>query len=168
MLLGVTKASLNNESFLAAASFQDTTRVLTEAVVEGKTDHLFGLKENVIIGKLIPAGTGWDRYNAAQIEAGESTDVLIDTEAMDMSSGGDMAERASIEDDSAVDGQGSSEVEDEGASGVVGDDILDGIDTVSTDEEDQFSGFLKASDDVKVDELSVDVQDVPQEKTDQK
>ena len=79
-----------------------------------------------------------------------------------------MAERASIEDDSAVDGQGSSEVEDEGASGVVGDDILDGIDTVSTDEEDQFSGFLKASDDVKVDELSVDVQDVPQEKTDQK
>ena len=168
VLLGVTKASLNNESFLAAASFQDTTRVLTEAVVEGKTDHLFGLKENVIIGKLIPAGTGWDRYNASQIEAGESTDVLIDTEAMDMSSGDDMAERASIEDDSAVDGQGSSEVEDEGASGVVGDDILDGIDTVSTEEEDQFSGFLKASDDVKVDELSVDAQDVPQEKTDQK
>ncbi|MBM4438080.1 MAG: DNA-directed RNA polymerase subunit beta', partial [Actinobacteria bacterium] len=62
VLLGVTKASLNNESFLAAASFQDTTRVLTEAVVEGRVDHLYGLKENVIIGKLIPAGSGWQHY----------------------------------------------------------------------------------------------------------
>ncbi len=58
VLLGVTKASLNTESFLAAASFQETTRVLTEAAVHGATDHLVGLKENVIIGKLIPAGTG--------------------------------------------------------------------------------------------------------------
>ncbi len=55
MLLGVTKASLNTSSFLAAASFQETTRVLTEAAISGKTDHLLGLKENVIIGKLIPA-----------------------------------------------------------------------------------------------------------------
>ena len=59
VLLGVTKASLNTESFLAAASFQETTRVLTEAAVNGKTDHLNGLKENVIIGKLIPAGSGF-------------------------------------------------------------------------------------------------------------
>jgi DNA-directed RNA polymerase subunit beta' len=58
VLLGVTKASLNTESFLAAASFQETTRVLTDAAVHGSTDHLVGLKENVIIGKLIPAGTG--------------------------------------------------------------------------------------------------------------
>jgi len=58
VLLGVTKASLNTESFLAAASFQETTRVLTEAAITGATDHLIGLKENVIIGKLIPAGTG--------------------------------------------------------------------------------------------------------------
>ncbi len=58
VLLGVTKASLNTESFLAAASFQETTRVLTDAAVHGATDHLVGLKENVIIGKLIPAGTG--------------------------------------------------------------------------------------------------------------
>jgi DNA-directed RNA polymerase subunit beta' len=58
VLLGVTKASLNTESFLAAASFQETTRVLTEAAITGATDHLMGLKENVIIGKLIPAGTG--------------------------------------------------------------------------------------------------------------
>jgi len=58
VLLGVTKASLNTDSFLAAASFQETTRVLTEAAITGATDHLVGLKENVIIGKLIPAGTG--------------------------------------------------------------------------------------------------------------
>ena len=59
MLLGVTKASLNTESFLAAASFQETTRVLTEAAVRGAKDSLRGLKENVIIGKLIPVGTGF-------------------------------------------------------------------------------------------------------------
>jgi len=59
VLLGVTKASLNTDSFLAAASFQETTRVLTEAAISGSTDHLMGLKENVIIGKLIPAGTGF-------------------------------------------------------------------------------------------------------------
>jgi DNA-directed RNA polymerase subunit beta' len=59
VLLGVTKASLNTESFLAAASFQETTRVLTEAAVRGSRDNLRGLKENVIIGKLIPVGTGF-------------------------------------------------------------------------------------------------------------
>ena len=62
MLLGITKASLNTESFISAASFQETTRILTEAAVEGKKDMLRGLKENVIIGKLIPAGTGAKRY----------------------------------------------------------------------------------------------------------
>ena len=61
VLLGVTKASLNTDSFLAAASFQETTRVLTEAAITGSTDHLLGLKENVIIGKLIPAGTGLEQ-----------------------------------------------------------------------------------------------------------
>ena len=61
VLLGVTKASLNTDSFLAAASFQETTRVLTEAAINGATDHLRGLKENVIIGKLIPAGTGLEQ-----------------------------------------------------------------------------------------------------------
>jgi DNA-directed RNA polymerase subunit beta' len=62
MLLGITEASLQTESFLSAASFQKTTRVLTEAAVRGKRDHLQGLKENVIIGRLIPAGTGLPRY----------------------------------------------------------------------------------------------------------
>ena len=68
MLLGITKASLMTESFLSAASFQETTKVLTEAATKGKKDHLLGLKENVIIGKLIPAGTGLGRYRAVEIE----------------------------------------------------------------------------------------------------
>lgn len=61
-LLGITKASLATDSFLSAASFQETTRVLTEAAIKGKVDPLVGLKENVIIGKLVPAGTGMSRY----------------------------------------------------------------------------------------------------------
>ncbi|MEL6501471.1 MAG: DNA-directed RNA polymerase subunit beta', partial [Cyanobacteria bacterium J06623_1] len=60
VLLGITKASLNTDSFISAASFQETTRVLTEAAIEGKSDWLRGLKENVIIGRLIPAGTGFN------------------------------------------------------------------------------------------------------------
>jgi DNA-directed RNA polymerase subunit beta' len=69
VLLGVTKASLNTSSFLAAASFQETTRVLTEAAINGAKDRLVGLKENVIIGKLIPAGTGAPANVAARREA---------------------------------------------------------------------------------------------------
>jgi len=60
--MGITKASLATESFLSAASFQETTKVLTEAAIQGKVDHLQGLKENVIIGKLIPAGSGLTQY----------------------------------------------------------------------------------------------------------
>ncbi|MEG2088482.1 DNA-directed RNA polymerase subunit beta' [Niameybacter sp.] len=70
-LLGITKASLATESFLSAASFQETTRVLTEAAIKGKMDPLIGLKENVIIGKLIPAGTGMDRYRKIGVEVTE-------------------------------------------------------------------------------------------------
>jgi DNA-directed RNA polymerase subunit beta' len=62
VLLGITKSSLNTDSFISAASFQETTRVLTEAAIEGKADWLRGLKENVIIGRLIPAGTGFNSY----------------------------------------------------------------------------------------------------------
>ena len=68
LLLGITKASLMTESFLSAASFQETTRVLTEAAINGKRDKLLGLKENVIIGKLIPAGTGLGKYRSVEIE----------------------------------------------------------------------------------------------------
>ena len=70
VLLGITKASLNTESFLSAASFQETTKVLTEAAIKGKVDNLLGLKENVIIGKLIPAGTGMEYYRNVQIKQG--------------------------------------------------------------------------------------------------
>ena len=68
VLLGITKASLATDSFLSAASFQETTRVLTDAAIKGKTDPLMGLKENVIIGKLIPAGTGMEKFNEADYE----------------------------------------------------------------------------------------------------
>ena len=75
VLLGITKASLATESFLSAASFQETTRVLTEAAIKGKVDPLIGLKENVILGKLIPAGTGMTRYRNISIETeGEETE----------------------------------------------------------------------------------------------
>jgi DNA-directed RNA polymerase subunit beta' len=63
LLLGITKASLSTESFISAASFQETTKVLTEAAINGKIDRLVGLKENVIMGRLIPAGTGVPKYN---------------------------------------------------------------------------------------------------------
>ncbi len=77
VLLGITKASLATESFLSAASFQETTRVLTEAAVKGKVDDLVGLKENVIIGKLIPAGTGMKKYQDIKI----NTEIQPETEA---------------------------------------------------------------------------------------
>ena len=84
MLMGITKASLATESFLSAASFQETTKVLTEAAIKGKVDHLVGLKENVIIGKLIPAGSGLDIYRDYHADAwpeSEVTQDMIDNEA---------------------------------------------------------------------------------------
>jgi len=77
LILGITKASLATESFLSAASFQETTKVLTDASIEGKIDRLLGLKENVIIGKLIPAATGLKKYR--NIEIGPSEKVPKET-----------------------------------------------------------------------------------------
>ena len=71
LLLGITKASLSTESFISAASFQETTRVLTEASISGKVDYLRGLKENVIMGRLIPAGTGLEHYRQITISPDE-------------------------------------------------------------------------------------------------
>ncbi|MDZ5038368.1 DNA-directed RNA polymerase subunit beta', partial [Clostridium perfringens] len=79
-LLGITKAALATDSFLSAASFQETTRVLTEAAIKGKIDPLVGLKENVIIGKLIPAGTGMMRYRDVKLDV---DDVLVENEALE-------------------------------------------------------------------------------------
>ena len=71
LLLGITKASLSTDSFISAASFQDTTRVLTEASISGKVDHLRGLKENVTMGRLIPAATGFEYYRNVRIPGDE-------------------------------------------------------------------------------------------------
>jgi DNA-directed RNA polymerase subunit beta' len=79
VLLGITKASLSTDSFISAASFQETTRVLTEAAINGKVDYLRGLKENVIMGRLIPAGTGMEYYRRVKI-AGEDVEEVVETE----------------------------------------------------------------------------------------
>src|SRR5205823_11384752 len=76
VLLGITKASLSTDSFISAASFQETTRVLTEAAINGKVDHLRGLKENVIMGRLIPAGTGMAAYKHLDIEVETPVDEV--------------------------------------------------------------------------------------------
>ena len=88
VLLGITKASLETESFLSAASFQETTRVLTDAAIKGKRDELLGLKENVIIGKLVPAGTGMNRYRTIELdkankeeETAPAEEVLVNQES---------------------------------------------------------------------------------------
>ena len=80
VLLGITKASLDTDSFLSAASFQETTRILTDAAIKGKVDKLHGLKENVIIGKLIPAGTGVRSYKNVEYELASQ---LVDEEPLD-------------------------------------------------------------------------------------
>ena len=82
VLLGITKASLETNSFLSAASFQETTRVLTDASIRGKKDHLLGLKENVIIGKIIPAGTGMARYRNMETSSSEPVLTVEQTEVL--------------------------------------------------------------------------------------
>ncbi|MRF38615.1 DNA-directed RNA polymerase subunit beta', partial [Staphylococcus sp. KY49P] len=85
VLLGITKASLETESFLSAASFQETTRVLTDAAIKGKRDNLLGLKENVIIGKLIPAGTGMRRYRDVEYDkATPDTEVIEEVQTTEI------------------------------------------------------------------------------------
>ena len=84
VLLGITKASLNTDSFISAASFQETTRVLTEAAIEGKSDWLRGLKENVIIGRLIPAGTGFNAYEDAGVQDAGFDGAVFDDDIHDL------------------------------------------------------------------------------------
>ncbi len=81
--MGITKAALATDSFLSAASFQETTRVLTDAAIKGKIDPLVGLKENVIIGKLIPAGTGMMKYRSLKLNtenSNQETETIIEIE----------------------------------------------------------------------------------------
>jgi DNA-directed RNA polymerase subunit beta' len=81
LLLGITKASLTTQSFISAASFQETTRVLTDAAIRGARDDLIGLKENIIIGHLIPAGTGVFRYQEVEFTGQEGQAVEIEAES---------------------------------------------------------------------------------------
>jgi DNA-directed RNA polymerase subunit beta' len=123
IILGITKASLATESFLSAASFQETTKVLTDAAIEGKIDRLLGLKENVIIGKLIPAATGLKRYRAITIgpsekvpkELYEREAVLAALEEIE-SDGGAGIDLASLgidlEPEAGTDGDGKPEPDD--------------------------------------------------------
>ncbi|HHX02601.1 MAG TPA: DNA-directed RNA polymerase subunit beta' [Firmicutes bacterium] len=123
-LLGITKAALATDSFLSAASFQETTRVLTDASIKGRTDRLLGLKENVIIGKLIPAGTGMSRYSNIQIaaedqtgaedavEVGDQVDTSGDQQLSDKSDGeisGDISEQANETDVNEAHGKDDNE-----------------------------------------------------------
>ena len=84
LLLGITKAALATDSFLSAASFQETTRVLTDAAIKGKVDPLVGLKENVILGKIIPAGTGMQRYADVQLESNSEAEIVENDETEDV------------------------------------------------------------------------------------
>ena len=105
VILGITKASLATNSFLSAASFQETTKVLTEAAIKGKIDPLIGLKENVIIGKLIPAGTGMKRYRNVQIDTSGTDDYLYEQSEEDEVELSEMDDAAEVqaEDSSAAD-----------------------------------------------------------------
>jgi hypothetical protein len=98
--MGITKAALATDSWLAAASFQETTRVLTEASLSGRTDPLLGLKENVIIGKLIPAGTGMRRYRSVKVKPLVEAPIFEEHVDADLlSDAGAVAELQQYEDD---------------------------------------------------------------------
>ena len=143
-LLGFTKASLNNESSLAAASFQDTTRVLTEAVVDGKTDHLHGLKENVIIGKLIPAGTGWKRHREGTLlSSNDDGAEQLGTSGEDLPGEGEKALIGAGLTDTRADG-GS----DEGP-------LVAGLSDEASAAKDEFTAFLSTGADEPIEEPDV-------------
>ena len=111
VLLGITKASLATDSFLSAASFQETTKVLTEAAIKGKVDHLIGLKENVIIGKLIPAGTGMKCYRSIRLDS--DREDLMDDSDEDLLLDGDLMPEEDLPEeemtDSGISEESSSE-----------------------------------------------------------
>jgi DNA-directed RNA polymerase subunit beta' len=114
IILGITKASLNTDSFLSAASFQETTKVLTDAALEGKVDRLNGLKENVIIGKLIPAATGLKRYRRIEIEPAEPLPRAVDE--VGLLDRDEIAAELGIGDENGGDGELSRAFDDDLAS----------------------------------------------------
>ena len=108
VLLGISKSSVETDSFLSAASFQETTKVLTDATIKGTVDHLIGLKENVIIGKLIPAGTGMKRYAEVELDTGiEYVEEPEEAEVQDQNGEAEAdaesaAEAETIQDDDVI------------------------------------------------------------------
>lgn len=148
VMLGITKASLATSSFMSAASFQETTKVLTEAAIKGKIDPLTGLKENVIIGKLIPAGTGMKRYRSVELDTDNRVEFLKEElkrqreEAAKKALEEEMAKAKEKEEEMAsemeemakVDGVSSEDLEDEIAAEEISDlGELDGIDEPDED-----------------------------------
>jgi DNA-directed RNA polymerase subunit beta' len=125
IILGITKASLATDSFLSAASFQETTKVLTDAALEGKTDRLLGLKENVIIGKLIPAATGLKHYRRLEIEPTESIRRHTPDE-IGLLDEGDLAAELGLTEDGELEGFGFGNA-DTGGNGDAGfgDELAD-------------------------------------------
>ena len=132
VMLGITKASLATNSFLSAASFQETTKVLTEAAIKGKVDPLIGLKENVLLGKLIPAGTGMKRYRTikldSEIDENEELTLADDDEAyLDLSDGisGEEADEDMAETEETAVETAPAETEDDAFDGESEDDTTD-------------------------------------------
>ena len=125
VLLGITKASLATDSFLSAASFQETTKVLTEAAINGKVDHLIGIKENVIIGKPIPAGTGMKRYRNVKLDTDDR--LLAEDDEISMSE----------DDEIALSGAEDDEIsEDNVAEEVLGMDETEDAEDASEDDDE--------------------------------
>ena len=132
VMLGITKASLATNSFLSAASFQETTKVLTEAAIKGKVDPLIGLKENVLLGKLIPAGTGMKRYRTikldSEIDENEELTLADDDDAyLDLSDGisGEEADEDMAEPEETAVETAPAEAEDDAFDGESEDDTTD-------------------------------------------
>ncbi|MFM8993426.1 MAG: DNA-directed RNA polymerase subunit beta', partial [Actinomycetota bacterium] len=126
-LMGITKAAISTDSWLSAASFQETTRVLTEAAIDGRSDSLIGLKENIIIGKVIPAGTGMDSYNLFGIDypgyvrpQSHTTEgdegVEVDESVFGTASSSSSSNAATVADFQAVMGTGSGQGSDDAES----------------------------------------------------
>jgi DNA-directed RNA polymerase subunit beta' len=110
VMLGITKASLATNSFLSAASFQETTKVLTEAAIKGKVDPLIGLKENVLIGKLIPAGTGMKRYRNVKLDS-EIETINFDDEDLNLEELSDEEDTVEVTEDTTIEVSEDAEAE---------------------------------------------------------
>ena len=134
VMLGITKASLATDSFLSAASFQETTKVLTEAAINGKVDHLIGLKENVLIGKLIPAGTGMKRYRSVTL----NTDEFIGDDDEIILSEDDPA-LLDIKEELIADAKEALESEEKALEPENAEEVIEEEDSIEAEEADAFS-----------------------------